>query len=432
MGLDKFSDALDLLKGFHVNLFVGEDVFKGKLIGVETDHVVLETENKYIFYYNIEKIQAVTKNTKQFQPEKSTVHFQKTQSLKELLHTFQHSWVTILSLNKQKFSGVLSEIDEDFATLINGEERILIKLTHIANILKGFIKEEETKPKDSKSKETKSKEVKSTETKSNDNESDCSKDDSKNKDDKKDKEKEKDTKEEETENCYPKEYSAEKMPDNSYKPAVITTSSHSEKKTIASLQQDHNHEMVKAVEGHEPNHTMVWSQPIKTESNENKPADEQPFKSKKHQSEGETEQNSKNEMTKPNTDLNHKEKKTEEPTMNKSKQGEHGKETKTVKEAASIKMDTKPVTNKEVTTSKPQDKSSASKPVVSQNAAPKKTENNTKKAEPTNDTQKVWKQKDKEKRAFRFTGEPVAKNSERAFPFAGWPTPNKTKRTFRF
>ena len=66
MGLDKFSAALDLLIGYKVNLYVGEDVFYGKLIGVEADHVMLETENKYIFYYNIDKIQAITKNTRQF------------------------------------------------------------------------------------------------------------------------------------------------------------------------------------------------------------------------------------------------------------------------------------------------------------------------------------------------------------------------------
>ncbi|MFZ7944513.1 hypothetical protein, partial [Neobacillus sp. 19] len=145
MGLDKFSAALDLLKGFNVNLYVGEDIYKGKLIGVEPDHVVMETEDKYIFYYNIDKIQAITKNTRQFQPEEPTAEFQKTQSLSELLHSFHHSWVTILSINKQRFSGVLSDIDTDFATLINGEERILIKITHISNILKGFVKEKETK-----------------------------------------------------------------------------------------------------------------------------------------------------------------------------------------------------------------------------------------------------------------------------------------------
>src|SRR3954453_23579847 len=143
MGSDKFSATLELLKGFYINLYVGEDIFKGKLIGVETDHVVLETENNYIFYYNLDKIQAITKNTKQFQPEEASVEFKKTQSLMELLHSFQYSWVTILSINKKTFYGVLSEIDEDFITLINGEERILIKVTHVSNILKGVIKEKQ-------------------------------------------------------------------------------------------------------------------------------------------------------------------------------------------------------------------------------------------------------------------------------------------------
>lgn len=390
MGLDKFSAALDLLKGFHVNLFVGEDVFKGKLIGVETDHVVLETNDKYIFYYNIDKIQAVTKNTKQFQPEKSTVHFQKTQSLKELLHTFQNSWVTILSLNKQKFGGVLSEIDEDFATLINGEERILIKLTHIANILKGFIKEEETESKDT-------------------NKTDSSKADGKNKGDKK----------EETEICYPKEYTAEKLSDNSYKPVVISTTNHLEKKSKAAPQHDHEYEMGKAAEVYEPNDTMVWSQSIKTASIKNKPVDEHTSKSIKHQSEVAAEQKPIFEMKKPFNNMNHKEKKTEEPTMNKSIKGDHGKESK-------------PLPLKEGATLKPKDKSFVSKPVVSQNALPKKTESESKKLEPTNDAPKVWKQKEQEKRAFRFTGEPVTKNPERAFPFAGWPTSNNSNRTFRF
>ena len=143
MGLDKFSAALDLLKGFQVNLYVGEEIIKGKLVGVEPDHVVIENDKQYIYYYSIDKIQAITKNTKQFQVEEISSTFQKTQSLTELLQSFKNSWVNILCLNKKRFSGVLSDIDADFATLINGEERILIKLTHISNILKGFIQEEE-------------------------------------------------------------------------------------------------------------------------------------------------------------------------------------------------------------------------------------------------------------------------------------------------
>ncbi len=143
MGLSQVSSALDLLVGYQVNLYVGDEAFKGKLIGVEEDHIILENENNYIFYYSIDQIQAITKNTKQFQTEEITSEFLQTQSMIDLLNSLKNTWVTILCLNKQKFNGVISEVDKHFVTLISGEEKVLIKLSHISNVLKGFIKENE-------------------------------------------------------------------------------------------------------------------------------------------------------------------------------------------------------------------------------------------------------------------------------------------------
>ncbi|MDQ1002458.1 hypothetical protein QFZ28_002858 [Neobacillus niacini] len=142
MGSDNFSSTVDLLKGYNVNLYVGEEIIKGKLMGVESDHIILEDEKAYVYYYSIDKIQAITKNTKQFKGEEITTEFMKTQSLADLLSSLKNSWVSILCLNKQSFSGVLSIVDTDFVTLINGEDRILIKISHISNILKGYRKEE--------------------------------------------------------------------------------------------------------------------------------------------------------------------------------------------------------------------------------------------------------------------------------------------------
>jgi hypothetical protein len=142
MGTDNFSSTVDLLKGYSVNLYVGEEIIKGKLMGVESDHIIVEDENAYVYYYSIDKIQAITKNTKQFKGEEITAEFMKTQSLADLLSSLKNSWVSILCLNKQSFSGVLSIVDTDFVTLINGENRILIKISHISNILKGYRKEE--------------------------------------------------------------------------------------------------------------------------------------------------------------------------------------------------------------------------------------------------------------------------------------------------
>ncbi|MFB3167166.1 hypothetical protein P5G62_008585 [Neobacillus sp. 179-C4.2 HS] len=142
MGSDNFSSTVDLLKGYNVNLYVGEEIIKGKLMGVESDHIILEDEKEYVYYYSIDKIHAITKNTKQFKGEEITTEFMKTQSLADLLNSLKNSWVSILCLNKQSFDGVLGFVDSDFVTLINGENRILIKISHISNILKGYRKEE--------------------------------------------------------------------------------------------------------------------------------------------------------------------------------------------------------------------------------------------------------------------------------------------------
>ena len=154
MGTDNFSSTVDLLKGYNVNLYVGEEIIKGKLMGVETDHIILEDENQYVYYYSIDKIQAITKNTKQYKGEDITTEFMKTQSLADLLSSLKNSWVSILCLNKQSFTGVLSIVDSDFVTLINGEDRILIKISHISNILKGYRKEEKEQKDENESDST--------------------------------------------------------------------------------------------------------------------------------------------------------------------------------------------------------------------------------------------------------------------------------------
>jgi hypothetical protein len=396
MGLDKFSAAMDLLKGFHINLFVDENVYKGKLVGVESDHVVLETDNKYIFYYNINKIQAITKNTKQFQPDISAVSFQHTQSLKDLLHSFQNTWVTILAFNKQKFTGVLSEIDEDFVTLINGEERILIKVEHVSNILKGVLKEEESKQEDAKEGK---------------NSSDRS---SNSDDDKKDES-------EEDKDCH----SFKETDDKSKQKIKSSPNKSSEKKSKAA---DKKHEEVDTEE------KVIWSQPIKAETVATQ-IKEVAHKNKKTHSEEKTPKMVA-ETKKPQNETCHDDKKNEEPKPMKSNGDESSsKDKKHENEAAPLfKMEPKPapllqMPKKEVKTTKAQEVAPHTlKPSMSQNASNNKVENSTHEMN-TNDTKSVWKQKDKETQAFRFAGEPVRRDEIKAFPFAGWP--NRSKRTFR-
>ncbi|NHC40729.1 hypothetical protein G6549_12180 [Bacillus sp. MM2020_1] len=416
MGREKFSAALDLLKGFEVNLFVGEDIFKGKLIGVEADHVVLETVNNYIFYYNIDKIQAITKNTKKFQPEKSTVEFQKTQSLVELLQSFQHTWVTILSINKQRFTGVLSEIDEDFATLINGEERILIKLTHVSNILKGFIKDETDKKSSSNEKEKNNK--------NSDNDKD-SKDKSSSSGDKDDSKKDEKSKSESKDDSK-----------NSDKKQKSEKNDKNDKNDKKDKKQD-------AIVMEETNNTMVWSQPIKIEATMVQTKDEifsTSVKTKKSSHTEEKDSSKTSSEMKKSKEQSTRDKKSEETKSSKPQESDQSKEMKPVKESVSFQNnDNTPapplkLQNSEVKSTKTQDTSNPVKTFSIQNQATKKPENKTENK--TNDTntnsnsQNVWKQKEQEKKVFRFAGEPANEDNQKAFPFAGWP--NRNNRATRF
>jgi len=436
MGLDKFSAALDLLKGFEVNLFVGEDVFKGKLIGVEADHVVLETEDKYIFYYNIEKIQAITKNTRSFKPDKTTAKFQKTQSLKDLLQSFQHTWVTILTINKQRFTGVLSEIDTDFATLINGEERILIKLTHVSNILKGFIKEETVKT--SSSKDNEKNEDSDNKKDSKDQSSSSSKKDVSDKDDSKKDEKSKSGSKDDSKKD---EKSKSESKDDSKKDEISKSESKDESnssdKKQKSEKSDKKHEAAIKEDYVDPNNTMVWSQPIKIEATrvQSKDVITSNFLKIKN-SQTEVKDSSKNtaEMKKSKDDMSTKDKKSEEVKSSKSKDSDQSKDMKEVKEAVTIQVTDNipaPPLKLQMSDGKSTKTQEKAKSAASSNQATKKTEN-TKTVETTtiNNSQNGWKQKEQEQKVFRFAGEPVNRDSQRAFPFAGWP--NRNNRTSLF
>ena len=446
MGLDKFSAALDLLKGFQVNLYVGEEIIKGKLVGVEPDHVVIENDKQYIYYYSIDKIQAITKNTKQFQVEEISSTFQKTQSLTELLQSFKNSWVNILCLNKKRFSGVLSDIDADFATLINGEERILIKLTHISNILKGFIQEEEEK------KEKSSKGNEQSKSKSSSNNQDKN---------------EKDTSEQNKDN-------------NSEKKSKETAKENS--KEIAQKSETSTKTEIPAAII-EPIENKVWSQPIKPEpailpltelisastttissSNTDKvESKEKDVSSKDH-----------SEMKKADTESN-KEKKTEEPTATKPKPPAPPKESKPVKEEVIVTKNTVSVKSEE----KQVKTSSKEKYVKSSNAkengvktsnvkeSSAKTSNakesltsNVKemsviqssdkdmavktvkitsifqdhqKAENTKEQKQKtysWNQSDQVEKALRYAGEPVSRDMDKDLTFSG--KFNRQRKSFNF
>lgn len=425
MGLENFSAALDLLIGYNINLYVGEEVVNGKLMGVEADHLIVENENKYIFYYNIEKVQAITKNTRLFQGEEPKGDFQKTKSLTELLNSFRNSWVSILSFNKKRFTGVLSDIDSDFVTLINGEERILIKLTHVSNILKGFIIEEETKSEAKEEKEQNNNKAENNDSKSEDKSDDSKEND---KSEKKTKSRTKDS---------------SNQSDKEKKSKHATT-----EETKVS---NHTSLMIESQE----TDTMVWSEPIKPEE-PMKPTTETVYaknhKVKEEKAEEAAAPMITKDMKKITNEMTHNDKKMEETVKNTPKQLAPPKEVKpvVVKEEVPMmkveknntiqlakKEEVKPAKNQEPVKNTGQMNKKETKPTKTQetvmgvktetlqNQSTKTT--NSKNDSGQNNNMNVWKPKYQETKVSRFAGEPVAPDAEKKFPFAGWP--NRKNRT---
>ncbi|MEH7419084.1 hypothetical protein V7266_28040, partial [Neobacillus drentensis] len=202
--------------------------------------------------------------------------------------------------------------------------------------------------------------------------------------------KEKEKKKDEGSGQSPKEYIAE----------TISDSENSEKQfeSVATI-------------GIDSNHKMVWSKPVKTESTATiKEAKvENSSKDKKQRDEHDGQKDYKKDNSKGSKSQESKSQKEAEKSYNQTSTSTSSKQEK-----------------KQENT---QEAVAASIPVISQDVAPKKVETTTNE-KVVNDTNNVWKQKDQETRAFRFTGEPISKNQERSFPFAGWP--RKNSRTFHF
>lgn len=380
MGFENFSAALDLLIGFDINLYVGDEVVKGKLMGVESDHIILENEKKYIFYYSIDKVHAITKNTRQFMGEEPKGNFQKTKSLTELLHSFKNSWVSILSLNKKRFSGVLSDIDADFATLINGEERILIKLSHVSNILKGFIVEEEAKFKE--------------------------KEENKTKDEKKNKDSKEKTDKDKSEN-------------KSEKNSKSTPKTDTEKKSKNSTEEKQNQTTIKL----EEESKLGWSEPIKAVSVTCAPKKE--MKEEKLVSTVkpiELKNEHKEQINKMNDEpLPVKEIKAEKEEIMKVEK---------INTVPMMKKEVKPTKSHESTAKKETKMTKAQEtaaPVKQESHPAKFSTSHKNEMEHQKNKNNVWKPVVQDEKAFRFAGEPVSREEIRPFPFAGWP--NRKSRT---
>lgn len=135
--MQNLEKALGGFKGLQIGLFLKDDQFiEGILLDIKPDHLIVEVSQN-VFYFALNQIHAISKNAKDFRvSSENTAHLSRS-DLHGLLEELKYNWVTINSLSRQTFFGMLSKIADDHILLINNEEQLYIQKTFITNIYKG-------------------------------------------------------------------------------------------------------------------------------------------------------------------------------------------------------------------------------------------------------------------------------------------------------
>jgi hypothetical protein len=132
-----FKKALGVLKDMKIVLFLSDNKFvEGILLDIKQDHLVVNV-NQNVFYVALEHIQGLSKNSKDFRDPLKKVPYLNFDTLADVLMAMQYNLVSVNSLGKQAFFGMLSKISEDHIILIDNMEQLYIRKSYISNIYKG-------------------------------------------------------------------------------------------------------------------------------------------------------------------------------------------------------------------------------------------------------------------------------------------------------
>ena len=138
----KFQKVLNGLINMKISLFLSDNQFiEGVLLDVKQDHIVVDV-NQNIYYFALQHIQALSKNTKDFSISSEIVHYVNKNYLVDVLKALRYNWVSINSLSDQVLFGVLSTISDDHITVINNSELLYIPKSNVSTI-NGNITEEQ-------------------------------------------------------------------------------------------------------------------------------------------------------------------------------------------------------------------------------------------------------------------------------------------------
>ena len=132
-----FKKSLSVLKDTKIILFLSDNQFvEGILLDVKQDYLVVNV-NQNIFYIALKHIQGLSKNAKGFRMSPQVMPYLNKDNLTDLLKALQYNLISVNSLGKQAFFGMLSKISDDHITLIDNMEQLYIQKSYISNIYKG-------------------------------------------------------------------------------------------------------------------------------------------------------------------------------------------------------------------------------------------------------------------------------------------------------
>ncbi|WP_312473138.1 hypothetical protein [Neobacillus sp.] len=114
----------------------------GKLLAVFEDYFVLLTESDGVVYYKTNHIRSITESSKDLMkfglkvPEK--FDYKTAENFVKLLEAVRFQWVKINRGGPESLEGVLSDVNNHFASLIVQEEVVRFSMKHVRNISYGL------------------------------------------------------------------------------------------------------------------------------------------------------------------------------------------------------------------------------------------------------------------------------------------------------
>ncbi len=125
-------ESLKEIVGFQIGLYTNDgEYIEGILSEIKDDFLIIKDKKHGTFFFNIDKIQAFSKNTRKFVVDGTSVEPYYENSLMEIIDNYQYSWVTVHCQNKLTFTGVLSVIEKDHIVLTMNDEKLYIQKDHI-------------------------------------------------------------------------------------------------------------------------------------------------------------------------------------------------------------------------------------------------------------------------------------------------------------